>query len=193
MPLRDQVPQISLKDFANRREVIKEELIAASSDIGFFTLIDHSIPIEDIDAAFELSARFFDLPLEVKQKTPFNGKNMGHEFRSQIRPSTGLADPKESIQLGFGLGPDMTKSWPLEEDCPRFKTGAQAFMKKVQELSVQVMELLAEGLGLPSETFTEGTICPEESDHEDSMSTLRLLKYHACEGEDFGANYFRAG
>lgn len=73
---------------------------------------------------------------------------MGHEYRSQIRPSTGYPDPKESIQLGFGLGEDMTKSWPSEEDAPGFKTGSQVFMKEVQALSIKVMELLAEGVGL---------------------------------------------
>lgn len=73
---------------------------------------------------------------------------MGHEFRSQVRPSTGVADPKESIQLGFGLGEDMTKSWPSDEDCPGFRSDAEKFMKQVQTLSAQVMELLAEGLGM---------------------------------------------
>ncbi|ORY77562.1 hypothetical protein BCR35DRAFT_292142 [Leucosporidium creatinivorum] len=191
----NQVPAISLRDFANRREEIKEELIKASSEIGFFTLVDHSIPVEHINAAFDLSAKFFDLPLEVKQKTPWNGKNMGHEYRSQIRPSTGYADPKESIQLGFGESEegDMIKCWPAESDCPGFKEGAKGFMKEVQTLSKQILELLAEGVGLPTNTFIEGSICPDESDKEDSMSTLRLLKYHSCEGQDLGENYFRAG
>lgn len=34
MPLSE-VPKISLRDFESRREQIKEQLIAASSDIGF--------------------------------------------------------------------------------------------------------------------------------------------------------------
>ncbi len=75
---------------------------------------------------------------------------MGWEFKSQIRPSTGYADPKESIQLGFGKGPDMTASWPSEADLPGFKAKAQAFQKEVQGLSVKLMELLAEGVGLVS-------------------------------------------
>lgn len=77
---------------------------------------------------------------------------MGHEYRSQIRPSTGYADPKESIQLGFGESEegDMIKCWPAEEDCPGFKEGAKGFMKEVQGLSKQILELLAEGVGLVS-------------------------------------------
>jgi len=182
-----------LSDFANRREAIKKELFDAASNVGFFTIVDHSIPVERIEAAFEFAQRFFDLPLETKQKYPWNGKNMGFEHRSQIRPSTGYADPKESIQLGFGRGEDMSKCWPSNMDCPDFKKDAETFMKEVQGLSVQVMELMAEAVGLPTETFTNGTVSPDDTDREDSMSTLRLLKYHACEGKDLGENYFRAG
>lgn len=75
---------------------------------------------------------------------------MGFEHRSQIRPSTGYADPKESIQLGFGRGEDMSKCWPSNMDCPDFKKDAETFMKEVQGLSVQVMELMAEAVGLVS-------------------------------------------
>ncbi|GAA6022003.1 hypothetical protein JCM10207_002403 [Rhodosporidiobolus poonsookiae] len=188
-----QVPEISLRDFDNRREEIKAELISAASDIGFFTLVDHPIPLDHVDAAFANAERFFDLPEEIKQKTPWNGKNMGYEYRSQIRPSTGVADPKESTQLGFPLTEDMEACWPSEEDCPSFRPKAEAFMQEVQQLSVKVMELLAEGVGLPTDTFTVGTVCPEGSDREDSMSTLRLLKYHDITGKDMGENYFRAG
>ncbi|BGP19217.1 hypothetical protein JCM10213_002086 [Rhodosporidiobolus nylandii] len=188
-----QIPAISLRDFDNRREDIKNELIAAAEDIGFFTLTDHPIPLENVDAAFNLAERFFDLDLDTKQKTPWNGKNMGFEYRAQVRPSTGYPDPKESMQLGFGLGPDMSACWPADEDCPGFRENASKFMKEVQELSIKVMELLAEGVGLPTDTFTLGTVSPDGTDKEDSMTTLRLLKYHECEGKDFGENYFRAG
>ncbi|GAA5972433.1 hypothetical protein JCM11641_001843 [Rhodosporidiobolus odoratus] len=189
------IPAISLRDFDNRREEIKEQLIAAASDIGFFTLVDHPIPLDHVDAAFALAERFFDLPLETKMKTPWNGKNMGFEHRSQIRPSTGYADPKESMQLGFGQSPDgpMAACWPSDKDCPDFRKDAEHFMKEVQGLSMKVMELLAEGVGLPTNTFTEGTVSPDGTDKEDSMATLRMLKYHECEGKDFGEDYFRAG
>lgn len=156
--------------------------------------MDHPIPLSHVANAFSLSRQFFDLPLKTKQKTPWNGKNMGFEYKSQVRPSTGVADPKESIQLGFGLGPDMTASWPSEEDCPGFKPAAKEFMAEVQQLSIKLMELLAEGVGLPTDTFTVGTVCAEGTDKEESMSTLRMLKYHALEdGMDHGPNYFRGG
>ncbi|TNY17060.1 hypothetical protein DMC30DRAFT_420155 [Rhodotorula diobovata] len=188
------VPQISLRDFESRREEIKQQLMDAASDVGFFTLVDHPIPLERVDAAFQLADRFFSLPDDVKMKTPMNGKNMGYEKNAQIRPSTGYPDPKESLQMGFQETRDQEVCWPKDEDCPKFREDALSFMKEVRDLSINVMQLFAEGVGLPKDTFTEGTVSPDDGgDKNDSMTTLRMLKYHACEGKDFGPAYFRAG
>lgn len=44
----------------------------------------------------------------------------------------------------------------------------------------------------PSDTFTHGTL-PVERDGSDSMSTLRLLKYHDSGDQSFPERYMRAG
>lgn len=151
------------------------------------TLENHGIPAEQIQDAFALSQQFFALPDEVKIKTPLNGKNMGWEKGAQIRPSTGTADQKESMQLQFAR---MQGMWPSDDDMPGFRARAESFMSTVQQLSVKVMECFAEGLGLPLDTFTNGTVDPGVGD---SQSTLRLLHYHSVEGKEFGNNFWRAG
>ena len=151
------------------------------------TLENHGISAEQIQDAFELSRKFFALPDEVKAKTSLNGKNMGWEKGAQIRPSTGTADQKESMQLQFAR---MEGMWPSDEDLPGFRVRAQAFMNAVQQLSVKVMECFAQGLGLPLSTFTEGTVDPGVGD---SQSTLRLLHYHSVEGKQFDDRFWRAG
>ncbi|ORY20998.1 hypothetical protein BCR39DRAFT_554336 [Naematelia encephala] len=181
------VPTISLKDFDARKEEITQQLMDASINVGFFTLYDHGIPSEDIQAAFDLSREFFALPDEVKAKTPLDGKNAGWERGTQVRPSTGTADQKESIQLQFAR---MEGLWPSDEDIAGFRTRAEKFMHQVQTLSIKVMECFAVGLGLPIDTFTEGTVDPGAGD---SQSVLRLLHYHSTEGKSFGPNFWRAG
>lgn len=57
-------------------------------------------------------------------------------------------------------------------------------------LSTKVMTCFADGLGLPSDTFTTGTVDPGVGD---SQSVLRLLHYHSTEGKEFGENFWRAG
>lgn len=124
------VPTISLHDFAARRAEITEELMRASTEVGFFTLSNHGIPQEDVDAMFALSKRFFELPDEVKAKTPLNGKNAGWEKNTQVRPSTGTADQKESLQLQFAR---MEGLWPTDEDIDGFRAKAEAFMEQIRE------------------------------------------------------------
>ncbi|KAK8858397.1 hypothetical protein IAR55_002624 [Kwoniella newhampshirensis] len=181
------VPTISLHDFDARRQDIINELMDASMNVGFFTLSNHGIPLEDVRSAFDLSRRFFALSPETKSKTPLNGKNAGWESQTQVRPSTGTADQKESLQLQFAR---MEGLWPANEDVPDFKVKAERFMNQVRDLSVKVMECLAEGLGLPLTTFTEGTVDPGLGDSQD---VLRLLHYHSTEGKKFGPNFWRAG
>lgn len=68
------VPTISLRDFDNRRDEIIQQLMDASTEVGFFTLSNHGIPQEDVDSMFNMSKKFFALPDDVKAKTPLNGK-----------------------------------------------------------------------------------------------------------------------
>lgn len=52
---------------------VQDAGMTAAADKGFptdSTLVDHPIPLEHVDAAFALAERFFDLPMETKQKTP---------------------------------------------------------------------------------------------------------------------------
>ena len=75
---------------------------------------------------------------------------MGFEYQSQVRPSTGYPDPKESYQIGFRLDEEAERCWPAEDDCAGFREGVEKFKSEVRELSLKVMELLAEGVGLVS-------------------------------------------
>lgn len=53
------------------------------------------------------------------------------------------------------------------------------------------MECFAEGLGLPLDTFTVGTV--DTDGVGDPQNVLRLLHYHSVEGKAFGPNFWRAG
>lgn len=58
------------------------QLLNAAENAGFFTLVDHGISKEEIEAQFAISKAFFDLPAEDKAKTPHNPKtNNGWEYK----------------------------------------------------------------------------------------------------------------
>src|ERR1700709_2042371 len=95
-----EIRRIDLGDFERRKKQITEELWAASTDIGFFQVVNHGIPNDHVRKAFARTAAFFALPDEEKAKHPLIKKlNSGWESREQVRPSTGTADQKESYQI----------------------------------------------------------------------------------------------
>lgn len=70
-------------DFENRKEEITRQLVDAAENTGFFTLVDHALSVEEIEAQFAISKSFFALPSEVKQKTTHDPKTaLGYENKA---------------------------------------------------------------------------------------------------------------
>ncbi|WP_417673857.1 isopenicillin N synthase family dioxygenase [Roseibium sp.] len=182
------VPQIDLSNFEARKEEIADQLWTASTEIGFFQLINHGIPQSQIDEAFEFTERFFNLPMDVKAKYPLEkGTNSGWEYKAQVRPSTGTADNKESYQI---TTPRMAPLWPTGEELSGFKAVMLAFERANWALGMKVLSCFALKLGFAPDFFTEAhdPLSPEY------QSTLRLIHYMAMENakpEDFTG--WRAG
>jgi len=168
--MRD-VPRIDMSNFESRKADIANQLWKASTEIGFFQLVNHGIPQAAIDEAFDMTARFFDLPNETKAKFPLvKGTNAGWEFKSQVRPSTGTADNKESYQITV---PRMARLWPNGDELPGFKAMMLTFERLNWALGMKVLSCFALKLGFPPDFFTE---CHDPLSPE-YQSTLRLLHY----------------
>src|SRR5579871_5699745 len=88
---------------------LAEEIGAACRDVGFFYIVNHSVPLPLISAAFSQSRRLFALPLEEKQKIAMDvvGGNRGYSalMREILDPVVG-PDLKESFNVGLDLRPD---------------------------------------------------------------------------------------
>lgn len=129
---------------------------------------------------------------------PWNPNNVGWEENSQVRPSTGAADTKESYQIQFGenmlaggQGPQGSSSsmWVSDAHLPGFQTDCLSFMHRVQDVSNKLMTCLARGLGFPADYFLQS------HDPADPLcqNTLRLLHYFATPETHDGKTYHRAG
>ncbi|KAK6505126.1 hypothetical protein TWF481_007048 [Arthrobotrys musiformis] len=185
-----QIPRISLHDWDNRKSEIQREIMNAAENVGFFIIKDQDSPSKaDIEEAFRISESFFQLPEDVKSRTPFiREQNTGWEKRAQIRPSTNLPDQKESIQLQYHRRHDPT--WPVVDDrIPNFHKTISNFMEKTQTVSMRILSCLAIGLGLEEDYFTKihDIASPE------AMTTLRLLHYHESETRSIPDGHIRAG
>lgn len=183
-----EVRKIDMSDFDRRKTEIADELWAASTESGFFQLINHGLPQDKIDAAFEMSERFFGLPHEVKAKYPMlKGTNWGWEYMAQVRPSTGTADRKESYQITV---PHMAKLWPTEEEITGFKALMLEFETMNWALATKVLSCFAFKMGFDDGFFT----VRHDPSSPQYQSTLRLLHYlpmENCKPEDF--DLWRAG
>ncbi|MCA0144052.1 isopenicillin N synthase family oxygenase [Blastococcus sp. LR1] len=183
-----EIRQISLTDFAARRDEIADQLWAAATDIGFFQLVDHGIDLADVERAFDLARQFFALPEEVKAKYPLKkGLNSGWESKTQVRPSTGTPDQKESWQL---TRPHMDGLWPTEEEVAGFQETILAFEADCWRLAMDVLSCFATKLGFDENFFTVA----HDPAKPTYQSTLRLIHYFAFPPELVGTpNLWRAG
>ncbi|KAL3482150.1 iron/ascorbate family oxidoreductase [Aspergillus californicus] len=175
------VPVISLRDFENRKDEVTKQLIDAAENVGFFSLVDHGISKDEIEAQFAVSKTFFSLPAEVKSKTPHDTKtNNGWEYKAQLRPSTGLYDQKESLWL------QRNSTWPEDTDVPNFHTQTATFMEKCADISDRVLSCFSKTLNFPPNHFriANNPLSP------DCLTQLRLIHYPPSEN---AAGTWRAG
>jgi len=167
--------EIPIIDLSNpNNEEIALQLWNAAHNVGFFTLINHSIPQHQIDTLFTLSEQFFHLDSEIKHRYPFDvPKNSGYEFMTQKPPSTNLVDLKETFQVTAREG-CMDNLWPDVEQ-PGFREVVMDMIANAHALACRVLSLL-ESRACPH--VERGTL--PNAHHiwgEDGQCTLRLLHY----------------
>ncbi|KAI1636753.1 oxoglutarate/iron-dependent oxygenase [Biscogniauxia mediterranea] len=184
------IPEISLKDFSSRVDEIAGQVCDAAENVGFFAIVDHGITPKDMETMFAISESFFRLPDEVKATVPWSPRNVGWEKMGQVRPTTGVADMKESYQLQ--LSANMTGRWLADEHLPGFRDSCLAFMRRLQAISEMLMVCIARGLGFEDDFFVK----VHDPSHPDGMSVMRLIRYFPTpqpEEADENANYQRSG
>lgn len=180
-----EVRRISLAGLATRRDQIADELWNAATDIGFFQVVDHGIDLGDIRAAFAMSERFFALPDEVKARWP-KRYNSGWEQLTQIRPSVGVPDQKESYQVTLS---NMDGLWPSEQELAQFSCTIRDFEHKCWALAMELLSLFAGKLGFEQDFFTRA----HDPSSPTYQSTLRLLHYFALPADADLTGVWRAG
>lgn len=168
---------IDLTDFEDRRAEITDQLWTAATEIGFFQLSGHGIPQAQIDDVFARTAGFFALPEPVKAQYPLvKANNAGWESLSQVRPSIGVPDQKESYQI---TRPHMAGLWPAETELPGFASAILDFEHRCWTVAMRVLSCFADRLGFPRDHFTAA----HDPASPEYQSTLRLLHYFAVPEE----------
>jgi isopenicillin N synthase-like dioxygenase len=153
---------------------------AACRHVGFFYIVNHGIDAAFINAAFSHSARFFALPLSVKQGLAIEkiGGNRGYSglMHEALDPARG-ADLKEAFNIGLDLKPDdpdllagapfrSLNVWP---DLPDFRVFMLSYFDACAALGRRLHRAFACDFGLDPDFFAKKLDRP--------MATLRLLYY----------------
>lgn len=180
-----EVRRISLADINSRRSQVADEIWSAATDIGFFQVVDHGIDLGDVRAAFEMAEAFFALPEDVKALRP-KRFNSGWEQLTQVRPSVGVPDQKESYQVTLS---NMDGLWPSDDELAGFRATVLDFESKCWALAMELLSLFADKLGFERDFFTRAHD-PASSTYQ---STLRLLHYFPLPADADLTGVWRAG
>ncbi|VUC22935.1 unnamed protein product [Clonostachys rosea] len=171
-----QIPAISLRDFESRKEEIGRQLVDAAEKVGFFSVVDHVLSMEEIETQFGVSENFFALSPEEKAKVPFDvSTSLGYENKAQFRPGTGF-DQKESLFVRPG------SEWPRDESVPGFAESTANFLAKCSQITDQILFCFGKALNFPDDYFKEAM----DVSQPDCVNQLRLLHYPAVENSKGG-------
>lgn len=180
-----EVRRISMAGLPGRRTEVADELWSAATDIGFFQVVDHGIDLEEVRRAFAMAEAFFALPTEAKARYP-KRFNSGWESLTQIRPSVGTPDQKESYQVTLS---NMDDLWPGDDVLTGFTSTILEFEHKCWALAMELLSMFADKLGFDREFFTRA----HEPTSPGYQSTLRLLHYFAVAPDADLEGMWRAG
>ncbi|ORZ22613.1 hypothetical protein BCR42DRAFT_406612 [Absidia repens] len=169
---------IPVIDFSQDKSVVADRVLEACSTIGFFYMINHNLPQEQIDRAFALSKEYFDLPSEEKRKHLIQEHNHGYSelYSETLDPEhQRQGDHKEGFNFrNFVNGKPFAPLPKLFADNEEF---IQSFSRACHATAMTVLEAFARALAIPE---SEGGIEWFTNRHhydEPSGEILRFLKY----------------
>lgn len=141
----------------------------------------HGVPEKVIDGGFAEAKRFFDLPLEEKEKIDIHkSENMkGYtKLKGENVDPANRGDMHEGFDIGgedvlFAGATGSANQWP--EGLPGFQDNVLAYWNAVRALGIRLFPYFAQALGLPKNFFDSATKNPGV--------IMRLLYYPAQHGE----------
>ncbi|KAJ5154262.1 Oxoglutarate/iron-dependent dioxygenase [Penicillium coprophilum] len=185
--------QLDFSRFHNKntheRDQFCRELISELSKSGWVRLVNHGVPPESIDRAFEMSREFFELPLDQKLKSPHpptahphrgfspvgleNISSVSNYRSSAIQPL--LRDMKVYLLIGYISTVFQYLASPGLHD--GFRDTMNSFFTFCYEAELMILDAISIGLGLPIHSLREL--------HGAQTNELRLTHYPEVDRADF--------
>jgi isopenicillin N synthase-like dioxygenase len=166
IPVIDYAPFLSGDEGALDR--VADKVAQACEQIGFFYVLNHSVPDEVIETTFTAARRFFAMPLTRKMALRLDQDNLGYlpigasvqgvsTVRNAIRPNR-----NESFFVSYDrpVGhPDVTigkptwgrNQWPA--DLPELRADLMAYFGALSGLCQRMLPSFALAIGVPADVF----------------------------------------
>ncbi|XP_068638743.1 flavonol synthase/flavanone 3-hydroxylase-like [Aristolochia californica] len=185
------IPTVNLSSFfvegnkegkKNAKKIISDAL----SDLGFFQIIDHGVPLDLMDRALELSKRYFQYPDEEKLKSkPIAGSKAPLPAGYNRQPENSL-DKNEYLLL-FVPGQSFVSCNVYPQNPPELKETLEELSSHMTRTASLMEEILNQCMGLP-----QGFI--KEFNNNRSTDFIAALRYFpATEHENHGISEHEDG
>ena len=177
-------------DSMNSKQSLARTVDEVCRQTGFLAVVEHGVPSEITDAAWQAARLFFDLPLDKKLEVrmPYNGYPYGYAplEAEMLAVSLGKETPpdlKESFSIGplrrpprplFSAGDDQESAfryapnqWPREP--AELRPAWSTYYKEMEKLAATIMRIFALALDLPENFFADKI--------DQHTSAMRALNY----------------
>lgn len=162
------VPEVDLLD-----PEAKTLIVNACTEFGFFKVVNHHVPLELITNLENETLKFFEQSQLEKEKA---GPPDPFGYGSKIIGTNGDVGWVEYLLLN--TNPDVISPktlFLLQQNTENFRCAAEDYIVAVKEVCCEVLELMADGLGIEPRNVFSRLVRDERSD-----SCLRVNHYAAC-------------
>jgi isopenicillin N synthase-like dioxygenase len=174
------LPTIELPELSSPRRAAAVETLGRSLEqYGFFAVRQHGIDVDLLRRAYDVAARFFELPEHVKQRheRPSIGRQRGYTgFGIEHAKNNEVADLKEFYQVGRFLDADhpliVSGGMPTNQHPAQPEDFGRTFdtlFTAMDDLGRVLLSAISEHLGLAPDTFASAV--------HDGNSVLRVIHY----------------
>ena len=166
------------------------ELRHALTEIGFYFIVNHGVPREQIASVFDQVKRFHAQPMEEKLKVKVNDHTIGYmPIMEKAAPNAAAQGKKPSQNEAFFLRRDraaddpdviagrrfhVQNQWPA--NLPGFREQTLTYMEAMEAMCLKLVPLYALALGLPANHFDSYFAKPH--------FILRQSRYPQIDGSD---------
>jgi isopenicillin N synthase-like dioxygenase len=150
-------------------EATAAQVRSALTEVGFFSIVGHGIPWDQVRDIYDQAARYHGLGDEVKRAAMMGPRTMGYSPLGSARKG----DRPAALNAAFFMArPGSERNrLPSDEVLPGFADAVTSYYRAMDELGHVMLDLYALAAGMPVDYFHQF--------FDPALATLRLTHYPA--------------